>query len=213
MTKSKNYSSFAVLILNNLNLKQIPKDESLLNILREILNTITFFRIQQIRKEHIEKKYQRNIRNAIWSSIPSVNILVAGNPCLIALSLATTIGSAYMNYRKEKANVTASKEDELLELEITAIEQLNALRRELFTTAWRLADEYDFDDELRLTENQIRQYNNILMDNNNARKFSRMEAIADKFKAYPPFWYNYGHVAECCRGERKTHKGSIWKYK
>ena len=25
--------------------------------------------------------------------------------------------------------------------------------------------------------------------------------------------YNYGHVAECCRGERKTHKGFIWRYK
>lgn len=25
--------------------------------------------------------------------------------------------------------------------------------------------------------------------------------------------YNQGHVAACCRGERKTHKGFIWKYK
>lgn len=25
--------------------------------------------------------------------------------------------------------------------------------------------------------------------------------------------FNYGAVAACCRGERKTHKGFIWKYK
>ena len=25
--------------------------------------------------------------------------------------------------------------------------------------------------------------------------------------------FNQGHVAECCRGERKTHKDFIWKYK
>lgn len=25
--------------------------------------------------------------------------------------------------------------------------------------------------------------------------------------------YNRGHVASCCRGEEKTHKGYIWKYK
>ena len=25
--------------------------------------------------------------------------------------------------------------------------------------------------------------------------------------------FNKGHIAECCRGERKTHKGFIWKYK
>ena len=24
--------------------------------------------------------------------------------------------------------------------------------------------------------------------------------------------YNEGHVASCCRGERKTHKNLIWKY-
>ena len=37
----------------------------------------------------------------------------------------------------------------------------NSLKRELFTTAWRLADEYDFDDEWRITEKQIKQYNEI----------------------------------------------------
>ena len=25
--------------------------------------------------------------------------------------------------------------------------------------------------------------------------------------------YNHGHIAACCRGERKTHKGFIWEYK
>lgn len=24
--------------------------------------------------------------------------------------------------------------------------------------------------------------------------------------------YNFGHVADCCRGERKSHKGYIWSY-
>ena len=37
-------------ILNNLNLKKIPKEEALLRILTELLNTITFFRIQEIKK-------------------------------------------------------------------------------------------------------------------------------------------------------------------
>lgn len=25
--------------------------------------------------------------------------------------------------------------------------------------------------------------------------------------------FDHGHIADCCRGERKTHKGFIWKYK
>ena len=49
-------------ILNNLNLKEIPKDEALLRILSELLNVITFFRIQNIKKKKIEEKYQQRIK-------------------------------------------------------------------------------------------------------------------------------------------------------
>ncbi|MDO4515202.1 MAG: hypothetical protein Q4B72_14370, partial [Lachnospiraceae bacterium] len=38
-------------ILNNLNLEHMPKDEALLDILRQILDTITFFRIQESEKK------------------------------------------------------------------------------------------------------------------------------------------------------------------
>lgn len=182
-------------ILNNLNLKQMPKDESLLQIISELLNTITFFKIQEIKKVQIEKRYQQRMKNAIWSAVPSLNVIVSGDPVAIALSIATQIGSSYLNYRREKANANLDKSDAEIELEITAIEQLNALRRELFTTAWRLADEYDFDDEWRLTEKQIKQYNSILIDTNEYRKYARLESISENFKAYPPFWYFYGHTA------------------
>ena len=180
-------------ILNNLNLKEMPKDEALLRILSELLNVITFFRIQNIKKAQIEKRYQQQLKNAIWSAIPNFSVIMAGNPVAIAFSLATQIGSGYMNYRREKANAGVAKKDSEIELQITAIEQLNALKRELFTTAWRLADEYDFDDEWRLTEKQIEQYNKILLDTNEYRKYARLEAISNKFVAYPPFWYFYGH--------------------
>ncbi len=182
-------------ILNNLNLKEIPKSEALLRIISELLNTITFFRIQKIKKEQIEKNYRRKIRNAIWAAIPNLSVIASGQPVAIAFSLATQIGSGYMNYRREKANAGVDREDKEVELQITAIEQLSALRQELFTTAWRLADEYEFPDEWRLTEKQIKQYDDILMDQNEYRKYARLEAISHKFMAYPPFWYFYGHTA------------------
>lgn len=184
-------------ILNNLNLKQMPKDEALLRILSEIMNTITFFRIQDIRKKQIEKKYESRMKNAIWSAVPSLNVVVSANPAAIALALVTQIGSGYMNYRKEKASAGVDREDAEVELEITAIEQLNSLKRELFTTAWRLADEYDFEDEWRLTEKQIKQYNDILIDCDELRKYERLDAIKSNFSAYPPFWYFIGNAANC----------------
>lgn len=183
-------------ILNNLNLEQIPKDEALLKTLIELLNTLTFFRIQNFKREQIEKKYQHRLKNAIWSAIPNIGVVVtSGNPVAIVASLATQIGVGYMNYRKEKSQATLDREDSEMELRYTAIEQLNALKRELFTTAWRLADKYNFDDSYRLTEKQISQYNKVLMDPDELRKYARLEAIQKNFVAYPPFWYFFGHTA------------------
>lgn len=182
-------------ILNNLNLEAMPKDEALLKILVETLNTITFFRIQELKKQKVESDYQRRMKNAIWSAVPNLSMIVAGNPIAMVLSVATQVGTAYMNYRREKANAGIEKENSEFELQITAMEQFHALQRELFTTAWRLADSYGFKDEWRLTENQIKQYDRILMDADEYRKYARLEAIAPNFEAYPPFWYFYAHTA------------------
>lgn len=196
-------------ILNNLNLEQMPKDEALLNILVKLLNVITFFRIDKVKRAQIEKKYQRSVKNAIWSAVPNIGVIVAGDPVTVGLSLATQVGIGYMNYRKAKANALADKEDSEVELRITAMEQFNALRRELFTTAWRLADEYEFPDRYRLTERQISQYNEILMDVDEIRKYERLTAVQDKFEAYLPFWYFMGHTAKYIAEDKTNGLDSV----
>ncbi len=183
-------------ILNNLNLEQIPKDEALLNILKELLDAITFFRIYEKKKAMIDKKYQYKVKNAIWNAVPNFGLLIAGgDPVSMAVSLASSVGTGYMNYRRAKAESDLEYENELMGLQITAIEQFNALKRELFTTSWRLADEYNFSDKYRLTERQIEQYNEILMDQDSIRRYRRLDSIKDCFLAYPAFWYFIGNAA------------------
>ena len=63
-------------ILNNLNLEHMPKDEALLEIIKRLLETITFFRIQEGDKAFIEKDYQQKMKNAIWSAMPNPGALV-----------------------------------------------------------------------------------------------------------------------------------------
>lgn len=183
-------------ILNNLNLEHMPKDEALLDILRQILDTITFFRIQESEKKLIEQEYQARMKNAIWKAVPNFGVIVtSSDPVVILTSLASQVGIGYMNYRKEKAAIAADQEKQAWEMQRSAIEQFHGLRRELFTTAWRLADKYKFPDEWRLTENQVEQYNEILLDTNPYRRLERLEELQDGFVAYPPFWYHKGHTA------------------
>ncbi len=183
-------------ILNNLNLEQMPKDEALLHILKQLLDVITFFKISEGEKQMMEKEYAQKVKDAIWSAIPSPAMLItSGSPISIALSLASQIGTGYMNYRKEKAKIKQEKERKEWEMQRSAIEQFNGLRRELFDTAWRLADEYAFPDAYRITERQISQFNAILLDTDSLRKYERLAYIQESFEAYPPFWYYLGNAA------------------
>lgn len=199
-------------ILNNLNIENMPKDEPLLKILKHILDTITFFRIQEGQKKFIEKDYQQKMKSAIWKSVPNLSVIVAsGNPFVAIGALATQIGIGYMNYRKEKDKIRDEREKQEWELQKSAMEQFNALRRELFDTAWRLAAKYNFHDKYRLTEKQIKQYNEILMDDDCFKKFERLKAINKviciedeeeirSFDAYAPYYYYLGDAAcQCAR--------------
>lgn len=183
-------------ILNNLNLEKIIKDEPLLKTLKLLLDTITFFRIQEKEKDFVEKEYKDKIKNAIWASIPNPSVILAtGNPYAMVAALATQVGIGYMNYRKNKNQAETDKEKQMWELQKSAIEQFNGIRRELFDASWRLATKYNFPEEYRLTEKQIRQYDQILMDNNYIRRYDRLTSISANFEAYPYFWYYLGNTA------------------
>lgn len=183
-------------ILNNLNLEEMPKDEALLDILKQLLNVITFFRIQEGDKFFVEREYQQRMKDAIWSAVPNLGVIVAGGDLKgAAISLITQVGIGYMNYRRERAAIQRNQEKVHWQLQRAAMEQVNGLRRELFDAAWRLADKYHFPDTYRITERQITRYNNILMDNEPLRRYERLSVISEKFEAYPPFLYFQGNAA------------------
>lgn len=199
-------------ILNNLNLEEMPKDEALLSILKQLLDTITFFRIQEGDRKLLEKEYQRQIKDAIWSATPNVGIIFSGKSRIsTAISLATQVGIGYMNYRKTKSRILLEKERSEWKLQRSAMEQLNGLRRELFDTAWRLADSYNFPDRYRLTEKQITQYDEILLDDDYLRRYERLAYIQEKFEAYPPFWYYLGNAANLVSQDQKNYDSNTRK--
>lgn len=183
-------------ILNNLNLEAIPSDESLLNILKQLLDTITFFRISEVEKTFINREYQHQVQNAIWAAAPQFGMCIAtGQPFAIAASFLSQVGIGYMNYRNNMDKYVLQRDKKLWQLQRTAIEQFNGLRRELFDTAWRLTAVHSMSDELRLTENQINQLNTIMKDGDILRRFERLNTIKEYFIAYPPFWYYMGSAA------------------
>lgn len=184
-------------ILNNLNLEVMPKDEALLTAIKQILDTCHFYILHQKDKELLAKKQELRLSNALGKAISGgvFAIFSTPNPWAIAVSAATMVGVAAVRYKTERRKAMLENEIEAWELEKTALEQLHNLRRTLFETAWRLSKEYGYADNLRLTESQIKNYNEILTDPDPQSRFERLSLIKNDFGAYPLFWYYLGRAA------------------
>lgn len=211
-------------ILNNLNLQNMPDSEALLKILKEILDVITFFRIQEGDRKFIEEDYKAELKQnlskavnvaGLLGSISSIGISNLTNPIgwvKAGISVASTVGIGYMNYQSGKSQARLKKRKQDWELQRSAIEQLNGLRRELFDTAWRITKDFDLEDEFRLTEIQIEQYLDILKDEDDFKRFERLDFIKKKFYAYPPFWYQLGHTAKLVALQHRKNEDYYIKY-
>lgn len=183
-------------ILNNLNLQHFVKHPALLDVLKRILNTITYLEIQAGDLSFIEKEYQQKLKNAIWSAIPSPGSLFVGSaPAMLAIAVASQIGTGYMNYRRNKSEYVLDKEKAQWELKRHELEQLYGLRAQLFEAAWKLSVDYDFDDGFRLTEKQLSRYSEALLEEDPLKRFERLDVMSDRFSAFPPFWYQKGNAA------------------
>ena len=183
-------------IINNLNLEKMPKDDALLEVIKSIMDEITYYLIEHGDKKFIEKEYQHQIKNAVWSAVPNVGAIFAtSNPIAVGLTLATQVGIGYMNYRRNKSENDLKYEKAKWEIQKNHMLHLNALQKQLFETAWRLADKYEFPDEYRLTEKQIEAYNTALIEGNPIKRYNYLNSMRSVFNAYPSFWYQIGSTA------------------
>ncbi|MDR1623013.1 MAG: hypothetical protein LBS00_11615 [Synergistaceae bacterium] len=183
-------------ILNNLNLQNFVKHPALLEVLKRILDTVTYLEIQAGDLVIVEKMYQHRLRNAIWSAIPSPGALIAGGSAVsLAIAAAAAIGTGYMNYRRNKSQYALDKDISVWQLKRHEIEQLYGLRAQLFETTWKLSADYDFDDKYRLSEKQLSRYSEALLEEDPLKRYERLDVMSDKFSAFPPFWYHKGNAA------------------
>ena len=183
-------------IMNNLSLKNIIKADALLDVITEILDEITYLRMDYGDQELLDRKYQQQLKNAVWSAVPNIGaIFVSKDPVVIGLNLASQVGTGYMNYRRNKAEYQMGFEEEKWSIQKNKMLHLHGLQKKLFETAWHLSEKYDFSDEYRLTEKRISSYNEALMEENLVRRYNKLDAMRIYFDAYPAFWYQIGSTA------------------
>jgi len=185
-------------VLNNLNMEKVEKDEALLDALKKILDTCHFYLLHAKDKEILKKKQAARLKGALGKALGGGNVMAifgTPNPWAIGAAVLAMAGTAAVRYKSERDKAKLDNEVEEWELEKSALEQLHNLRRTLFETAWRLADKYAFSDRYRLTERQIKVYDDILSEADPMNRYERLELIKDSFDAYPLYWYYLGRAA------------------
>lgn len=183
-------------IMNNLNLERMPKDDALLDIIKEILDEITYLRMDEGDRKMLERRYQHQLKNAVWSAVPNVGaIFTTKDPVVMGVTLASMVGIGYMNYRRKKAEYGLENEEAKWQIQKNRMQHLHGLQKQLFETSWHLAERYGFQDKYRLTERQISQYNEALVESNLTKRYNKLDAMQRAFDAYPAFWYQLGSTA------------------
>ena len=185
-------------ILNNLNLENVVKDESLLKALQAIMDACHFYILHARDKEILKKEQQARLKRALGNALGGGNVIAifgSGDPWGIAAGTAAMIGVAAVNYKSQRDKAKLENEIDEWQLERSALEQLHNLRRTLFETAWHFAEKYNYPDSYRLTEKQISVFNDIIRNPDPQTRYESLWLIRENFKAYPMFWYYLGRAA------------------
>lgn len=198
-------------ILNNLNLQKIEKHDALLDVLRKLLDVITFFRLQEGDRRRLEARNTQRMNNLLWNSVSQLRgmFVVSGDVCSVAAAAAIQGATMYFGYRNQKNEIKIDYADEAWKLERSALEQLHGLRTALFETAWKLSSEYDFDDSWRLTTKQIEWYNTMCANADPVVRCKQLEQYELDFGHYPYYWYERGVAAQEVVAELTAKKDEL----
>jgi len=178
-------------IINNIDLSKI-KDEEIIELLEELMDTLTFYKLKEGDKARLFTKYEKKVSDAFYSSFSGVTNIIyvgGGNPYAIAAAAVTQVGGAYASYRNNMAEYREELDDELWKLEKEAIEAINDIQKRFLRNSWILMQKREIPDIWRLTDAQLNEYVEDLKDEKIKRRVRKLKRNSKYFEAYPPYWY------------------------
>ena len=184
-------------IINNIDLSKI-QDEEIIDLLEELMDTLSFFKLQEGDRARLIKKHEEKVANAFYSSFCDVGNIIyvgKGNPYTMVSVALTQIGGAYANYRKNISEYRDELDEKMWKLEKNAIEQINDIQKNFLRSSWNVMKKREIPDKWRLTDIQLVEYVNTLKDEDIERRLRKLRRMSEYFNAYPPYWYYFAIAA------------------
>lgn len=215
-------------IINRLAIGNIEGDPEMTALYSDLMNFITGKtisaqekkRLSEISRLQEQEAYYRamskgfaNVR-APEDSPENKNFLgwLAG----LAVSSATSTAAGYYDYQAAKEQLKREFNTESWELTKQEIQECNKLQVRLLNSSWRLMSQYKIPNEYRLTQENVREFLNIMDEKDSLKRLGRLKFIERKFKVYPPYWYfraisalESGNESECSESYKKFNE--VWR--
>lgn len=189
---------------DKLNLNRIPDKDTLgkiLEMLDLLHGMINEEREMREWKRAFEMRRKRQQVEFWRSQVGNAQSAVSGTSFASEISGGAVMSlskSALGTYR-EYSNMMEDLEDEALRkkfmMETKKLERLHELNKDILRSQWEMIQKYGFDDSLRVSDSDISLFIAALKDADHNHVYSRIEAMRDRFKIFPVYWYYLSSVA------------------
>ena len=184
-------------IINNINLAKI-QDPELITVLKDLLDVLTKFKLNEKDGEILEGVYERKVKGALYSALnPSTAAgAFGGAPGPVGACLALgQIGCQYASYQNAVSEYREELDEDLWQLEKDAIIELNEINKTFIDVSWALLQKYDADDDERLTLSQFEKFFDVLKGEDLEQKLRNLVRLESELVNFPPYWFHRGITA------------------
>jgi hypothetical protein len=188
-------------IINFINLKNIA-DERILTIIKQLMDTLTEFKLSELEKKHIVKAYEQMTEksmveillsgyNSAQIATSSVQIATSSamNPIIAGIGFITQASSAYKDYQRTMKIYHEQITNYNFQMEKDAIKSINSLNKIFLDAYWNVMQESDALDEWRITLSQIDALLEAVREEDVTTRHRRLLRLEKECAFIPAYWY------------------------
>lgn len=176
---------------NNINLATI-EDEEIAQEIVALMHVFTDIRETIMDMDALHGTMELKRKAAIYKAIPNPGVVVSPNPYLIAIRLAESAATSFMNYQAAQSERLIEGIEKKLEIDKRKLRALNAINEELFWRQWQIVQKHKLPDCWRTARSDCRELVALLSiegDNADELIYSYLKRYEARFSYLPIYWY------------------------
>ena len=115
---------------------------------------------------------------------------------IITFYALSKVGGLYQNYREHTQLYRQTLDEKLWKLDEQTLQAIHEMRKSFLEVYWTLMKRYNIPENLRLTEDQLRNAVEVFKIEDVEKRYRQLERLQQDFQVFPPFWYKFARTAQ-----------------